>query len=376
MKSSVQIANCKFHLAIPRLNITNRVIWLPLVSLFMLPALSYAAPPKQTKSSPVIISEVKVDRFVDRVEALGTLKANESVSVTANVTETVANIHFDDGQRVDAGDVLVELTSAEERALLKEARVRESEATRQYERIKSLVAQRSASQSLLDERTRDLDAARAIRVAIESRLSDRMIKAPFAGVLGLRNISRGSLVEPGDVITTLDDDSVMKLDFTVPSIFLPRLKIGLGIEAKASAYGNRSFEGEIHSINSRVDPVTRSIQVRAYIPNPDRTLKPGVLMQVEMLKNPREAIVVPESALLQRGREHYVMMVNNDNVAERRQVTIGGRRPGEVEIVAGLTQGDRVITHGNDKVRPGQPVTIQAVEDGTKSLQQMLGATQ
>jgi membrane fusion protein (multidrug efflux system) len=324
----------------------------------------------------VIISEVKVDRFVDRVEALGTLKANESVSVTANVTETVANIHFDDGQRVDAGDVLVELTSAEERALLKEARVRESEATRQYERIKSLVAQRSASQSLLDERTRDLDAARAIRVAIESRLSDRMIKAPFAGVLGLRNISRGSLVEPGDVITTLDDDSVMKLDFTVPSIFLPRLKIGLGIEAKASAYGNRSFEGEIHSINSRVDPVTRSIQVRAYIPNPDRTLKPGVLMQVEMLKNPREAIVVPESALLQRGREHYVMMVNNDNVAERRQVTIGGRRPGEVEIVAGLTQGDRVITHGNDKVRPGQPVTIQAVEDGTKSLQQMLGATQ
>ncbi|MCG6969298.1 MAG: efflux RND transporter periplasmic adaptor subunit [Gammaproteobacteria bacterium] len=342
----------------------------------MLPALSYAAPPKQTKSSPVIISEVKVDRFVDRVEALGTLKANESVSVTANVTETVANIHFDDGQRVDAGDVLVELTSAEERALLKEARVRESEATRQYERIKSLVAQRSASQSLLDERTRDLDAARAIRVAIESRLSDRMIKAPFAGVLGLRNISRGSLVEPGDVITTLDDDSVMKLDFTVPSIFLPRLKIGLGIEAKASAYGNRSFEGEIHSINSRVDPVTRSIQVRAYIPNPDRTLKPGVLMQVEMLKNPREAIVVPESALLQRGREHYVMMVNNDNVAERRQVTIGGRRPGEVEIVAGLTQGDRVITHGNDKVRPGQPVTIQAVEDGTKSLQQMLGATQ
>ncbi|KPJ90670.1 MAG: RND transporter [Gammaproteobacteria bacterium SG8_11] len=341
--------------------------------------MTYSASPdttNKTKSVPVIVSEVKVDQFVDRVEALGTLKANESVAVTANVTETVSAIHFDDGQRVEAGQVLVELTSAEERALLKEARVREAEATRQYERIKSLVAQRSASQSLLDERTRDLDAARAIRVAIESRLTDRLIKAPFAGVLGLRNISRGSLVEPGDVITTLDDDSVMKLDFTVPSVFLPTLKIGIGIEAKANAYGDRSFEGEIHSIDSRVDPITRSIQVRAYIPNPDRTLKPGVLMQVELLKNPREAIVVPESALLQRGRDHFVMMVNSDNIAEKRQVKIGGRRPGEVEIVAGLAQGDRVITHGNDKVRPGQPVTIQAVDDGSKTLQQMLGAAQ
>ncbi|WP_455211195.1 efflux RND transporter periplasmic adaptor subunit [Kaarinaea lacus] len=351
--------------------------WLLLAFLPILPTITYSASPdttNKTKSAPVIVSKVKVDRFVDRVEALGTLKANESVAVTANVTETVSAIHFDDGQRVEAGQVLVELTSAEERALLKEARVREAEATRQYERINSLVAQRSASQSLLDERTRDLDAARAIRVAIESRLTDRLIKAPFAGVLGLRNISRGSLVEPGDVITTLDDDSVMKLDFTVPSVFLPTLKIGIGIEAKANAYGDRSFEGEIHSIDSRVDPVTRSIQVRAYIPNPDRTLKPGVLMQVELLKNPREAIVVPESALLQRGRDHFVMMVNSDNVAEKRQVKIGGRRPGEVEIVAGLTQGDRVITHGNDKVRPGQPVMIQAVEDGSKTLQQMLGA--
>jgi membrane fusion protein, multidrug efflux system len=349
-----------------------------LFSLFVLVPLANAGPPQkqEAKPVPVIVSDVRVDRFVDRVEALGTLKANESVSVTANVTETVSAIHFDDGQRVEEGQVLVEMTSAEEHALLEEGSVRVAESDRQYERIKSLVAQRSASESLLDERKRDLDTARALLVAIESRLADRLIKAPFAGVLGLRNISPGSLVEPGDLITTLDDDTVMKLDFAVPSVFLTDLKPGLGIEAKARAYGGRNFEGEIHSIDSRVDPVTRSIQVRALIPNPDRALRPGVLMQVELLRNPREALVVPESALLHQGQEHFVVLVADGNVAERRQVRIGARRPGEVEVVDGLTTGDRVITHGNDKVRPGQEVAIQAIDDGSQGLREMLESGQ
>jgi membrane fusion protein (multidrug efflux system) len=325
-----------------------------------------------TKPVPVIVAEVRMERFVDRVEALGTLKANESVSVTANVAETVSAIHFDDGQRVEQGQVLVEMTSAEEHALLEEGRVRVAEAARQYERVKSLVAQRSASESLLDERKRDLDTARAVLVAIESRLADRLVKAPFAGVLGLRNISPGALVEPGDLITTLDDDGVMKLDFAVPSVLLTDLAPGLAIEAKARAYGDRAFRGEIRSIDSRVDPVTRSIQVRALIPNPGRTLKPGVLMQVELLRNPRDAPAIPESALLHQGREHFVMRLGEGDKAERRAVRIGARRPGEVEIVEGLAAGDRVVTHGNDKIRPGQQAKILAVDDGTKPLHEML----
>lgn len=345
-----------------------------LLSLFVVVPLAHAGPPPKPgkKQVPVIVAEVRTDRFVDRVEALGTLKANESVSVTANVTETVSAIHFDDGQRVEVGQVLVEMTSAEEHALLEEGRVRVAESDRQYERIKSLVAQRSASESLLDERKRDLDTARALLVAIESRLADRLIKAPFAGVLGLRNISPGTLVEPGDLITTLDDDTVMKLDFAVPSVFLTDLKPGLDIEAKARAYGGRSFEGEIHSIDSRVDPVTRSIQVRALIPNPDRTLRPGVLMQVELLRNPRDALMVPESALVHQGQDHFAILVGDGNVVERRQVRVGARRPGEVEVVDGLTAGDRVVTHGNEKVRPGQEVAIQAVDDGSRGLREML----
>lgn len=346
-------------------------------ALALSPAAPVAAqgPQAAAKPVPVIAAEVHPQPFVDRVEALGTLKANESVRVTANVTETVSAIHFDDGERVEKGEILVEMTSAEEHALLEEVRARVGEAERQWERVKSLVAQRSASESLLDERRRDLDAARAQLVAIESRLDDRLIKAPFSGVLGLRDISRGALVTPGDLITTLDDDSVMKLDFAVPSVFLTDLAPGLAIAAKARAYGERTFEGEIRSVDSRVDPVTRSIQVRALIPNPDRTLKPGVLMQVELQRNPREGLAVPEAALLQQGRDHFVMRVGADDKAERVQVRIGARRPGTVEIVEGLTAGDRVITHGNDKVRPGQAVTIRALDDGTGSLHEILART-
>jgi membrane fusion protein (multidrug efflux system) len=325
---------------------------------------------------PVIIAEVRIDRLADQVEALGTLKANESVSVTANVTETVSAIHFDDGQRVKAGQVLVEMTNAEEHALLEEARARVAEAQRQHDRVRALVAQRSASESLLDERKRDLDTARALLVAIESRLADRLVKAPFAGVLGLRNISPGALVEPGDLITTLDDDSVMKLDFAVPSVFLPSLKPGVRILATARAHANRSFEGEIRSIDSRVDPVTRSIQVRALIPNPDRTLKPGVLMQVTLLRNLRDGLVVPESSILQEGRNHFVMVIGEADEAERRQVKIGTRRPGEVEILDGLAAGDRVITHGNDKVRPGEPVAVRGRDDGSRALAEILESGQ
>jgi membrane fusion protein, multidrug efflux system len=328
------------------------------MSLGLDAALAASSP---TPPVAVIVEETRSMSLSERVEALGTLKANESVNVTSNVTETISVIHFDDGQRVGEGDILVELTSAEQHALLDEAQVRVDEAERQYRRNKALVAQGAASESLLDERKRDLDTARAMLVAIESRLSDRLIKAPFDGVLGLRNVSRGALVEPGDTITTLDDDSVMKLDFTVPSVFMNVLQPGLRIEARAHAYGDRVFEGVVRGVESRVDPITRSIQVRALIPNPERTLKPGLLMQVELLVDPRDGLVVPESAVLHQGQDHFVQVVVEGAkglTSERRQVRIGTRKPGLVEIREGLAEGDRVIVDGHLKARPGQPLEI------------------
>lgn len=309
--------------------------------------------------APVTLAEVRLERFVDRVEALGTLRANEMVVLTANVTEQVTALHFDDGKRVQAGALLVELTNAEENAALQEARAAEEEAKAQYERVKPLAAQGSAAKSAYDERLREWEIAKARLAAAQSRLEDRLVKAPFAGVVGLRNISIGALVRPGDVITTLDDDSVMKLEFHVPATYLETLRPGLEIVARARAYEDRDFRGQVRSVDSRVDPVTRSVIARAEIPNPDRALRPGMLMSVDLLKKPRDALVIPESAVVPSGRKTFVFRVDEaGGKAQRREVRLGSRREGEVEVLDGLAAGDRVVSHGTQRVRDGQPFTV------------------
>jgi membrane fusion protein (multidrug efflux system) len=333
-----------------------------------------AADSDKQPATRVIVAPARLDQFTDRIEALGTLTANESVALTASVTETVSAIHFDDGDRVEKGRVLVEMTSGEEHAQLEEARATVDEAYRQYQRVVSLETQGTAARSLLDERKREWETARARLGAIESRLADRLIKAPFAGVLGLRDLSVGALVEPGDLITTLDDDSVMKLGFQVPSTYLEVLRPGLDIIATTRAYADRRFQGKVKAIDSRIDAATRAIRVRAVLPNPEQMLKPGMLMQVELLKQPRQTIVIPEEALLPQGDKQFVLLVDQaaGNQVVRREVAIGGRRPGEVEIVDGLRAGEQVITHGSLKVRPGEQVVIGAVDDGSRPLPELL----
>jgi membrane fusion protein (multidrug efflux system) len=345
--------------------------WLGLgLASWLLQGGALAAEPVQ-----VIVAPVQIMPFEDRIEALGTLKANESVDLTAAVTETVTRLYFDDGDRVAAGDLLAEMTSAEEHALLEEAKALVEEAERQYRRVQSLASQGTAAKSLLDERQREWQTARARLVAIESRLSDRLVKAPFSGVVGLRNISVGALVEPGDLITTIDDDSLVKLDLAVPSIYLAELAPRMAIRARSRVYPGRVFEGTVRTVDSRVDPVTRSITVRATLPNPQRLLKPGMLMQVTVSARPREALVIPEAALMPLGNEQFVLVAEpsgEGHQAARRSIRIGSRRPGEVEVTDGLRKGEWVITHGTLRVRPGQAVTIRAVEHGDETLPELL----
>jgi len=337
--------------------------------------LSGVAPTSAQQAVPVIAKAVVRDRFVDRVEALGTLRANETVVLTATVSEIVTAVHFEDGQRVTAGSILVEMTNEEEHALIEEERSTLNEAKKQYNRLRPLVELGAASTSMLDQRRREYETAKARLRAIESKLRDRLIIAPFAGVVGLRNVSVGALIEPGNVITTLDDDRVMKLDFTVPSIYLASLETGLPIVATSPAFDGRRFEGKISSIDSRIDPVTRAIVVRAILPNPERLLKPGLLMQVTLLKNPRDILVIPEEALIPSGRVNHVLVVDRSAdpaVVHRRQVAIGSRRPGEVEVVEGLEEGEFVVVDGTLRARPGQPVTVIAEDDGNEPLAQLL----
>ncbi|MEZ5542869.1 MAG: efflux RND transporter periplasmic adaptor subunit [Pseudomonadota bacterium] len=320
----------------------------------------------------VIVAPVRQVEFADRIEALGTLAANESVALTATVTETVSALRFDDGDRVVPGQVLAEMTSREEHAQLEEARATVNEAERQYRRIKSLEAEGTAAKATLDERQREWETARARLAAIESRLADRLIKAPFAGVVGLRDLSVGALVRPGDLITTLDDDSVMKLEFPVAATLLEALQPGLAVEATSPAYPERRFAGSIKAVDSRVDPITRAVRVRALLPNPDHLLRPGMLMRVELLQHPRSALVIPEEALIPRGEQQFVYVVTPAHTIEYREIRSGGRRPGLVEVLAGLTADEQVVTHGHLRVRDGQTVVITAIDDGSRTLPELL----
>ncbi len=343
------------------------------LTFFIQPALAQQAAP-QGQPTPVVVSKVYIDDFVDRVEAIGTLRANETITLAATVTDTVTAVNFEDGQRVKKGDILIEMTSTEEKALLDQQRALVNEASKQLERTRALAKNGAAAASLLDERQREFTSAKAGMVALQSRLEDRIITAPFDGVVGLRNISVGALLQPGTQITTLDDDSVMKLDFPVPSVYLPSLKTGVSIVASATGF-NETFSGEISAIGSQVDDVSRSVIVRATIPNPDAKLKPGLLMTVELMKNPRKGTGIPETAIIPEGRKHFVIVVDETKtppVAEKREIVIGTRIPGQLEVLEGLKEGEKIVTQGTMSARPNFPVKITTEQAKGESLEAVL----
>ncbi|MVF13052.1 efflux RND transporter periplasmic adaptor subunit [Ketobacter sp. MCCC 1A13808] len=311
----------------------------------------------------VIAAPVVQEAVADRVEALGTLRANEVVALTVNVAEMVSAVKFEGGQRVKKGQVLVEMENRQEKALLREAQFTVDEALSQLNRFRAVAKRGDASQSLLDEKQRDYDVSRARLEAIDARLQDRIVMAPFDGVVGLRNVSRGAYLAPGDIITTVIDDSKMKLDFSVPSVYLLSIRPRVSIVATSRAFPERQFTGLIEVVDNLIDPVSRSVTVRAVLSNEDGSLKPGLLMEVELLTRERDAMIVPEEALFQQSKDHFVFVIveaESGLTVEKRQVKIGSRWLGKVEILSGLSIGDKVVTDGTLKVKSGDAVTLSA----------------
>ena len=309
----------------------------------------------------VVTKPAEVRRIADVVEAIGTAQANESVTITAKVTDAISQVRFDDGDFAEAGDVLVELTNAEQTAQLAEAEAAVRDAQAQYERLEDLLGQGSVPVSDVDEARARLSGAVARHQAVVARLDDRLIQAPFTGLLGFRQVSAGTLITPGTAITTLDDISIIKLDFSIAEVHLAAVRPGLELTAESAAFPAREFDAEVKTIGSRVNPVTRAAPVRAHIENADALLRPGMLMTVKLATASREALMVPETALQQRGADTYVYTVA-DGKAVMTAVELGIRRGGWAEILSGLAPGQEVVTEGVLKIRNG--IAVRTAADG------------
>jgi membrane fusion protein (multidrug efflux system) len=308
--------------------------------------------------TPVVVSSPFEYEFADRLEALGTAMANESVVITARVAETVKRVYFEDGQVVEAGTILADLDRAEELAQLVGARANEADAKMRFDRVADLASSGTESQSRLDEVRTALEAAEARVAELTARVSDRRIRAPFAGLLGLRDVSPGTLVQPGDTITTLDDVDLIKLDFSVPETFLGMLKPGLEVRTRSAAYPDREFVGSITAVDSRINPDTRAVRVRAELENADHAIRPGMLLTLVLRANPKRSLAVMEQALVPRGPNQFVVVLDSEDEPSRVEVKIGRRVPGFVEILSGLDSDARIVIEGAHLIRPGAKVRV------------------
>lgn len=312
---------------------------------------------RAANSAPtVVVGVAEAAPLVDRVEAVGTALANEQADLNSTVTERLARVNFADGAYVPKGAVIAELVRTEQGAQLRQAQARLTEARQRLQRLLELQSRGFATRAQVEEAQAAVDVAQGQVAAARSQLGDRIIRAPFSGWLSLRRISPGTVVTAGTTIATIVDLSRIKLDFPVPETFLPALAPGTPIQARAAAYPGELFTGTVASIDPLVDPVTRAATVRAILPNPDRRLKPGMLLTVEIALRPRTAVVVPELALVGLGERRYVFRLGPDDRVQRVEVRTGLRRDGMVEITQGLSPGDRVVVEGTVKVRDGMNV--------------------
>ena len=315
------------------------------------------AAPKGRGQIPLVTAAMATPTgFVDRIEAVGTARANEQVTVSAPVTERIIRLQFEDGGYVRAGQVIATLARGQESAQLAEAQAQARVAGQQLDRLQQLKTRGFATNASVDTQVAAASIARAQAAAADAAIGDRVIRAPFSGNVSLRMISAGAVVQAGTEIATISDLSRIKLDFPVPETLLAAIKVGQAIDARAAAFPDRPFRGRIATIDSVVDPATRSLIVRAVLPNGDRMLKPGMLLSVGIESDPRTAIAVPELAVVGEGEQRYVFVIDAGGVARRTTVKTGIRRDGMIEILSGLRPGQRVVGEGVVKVTDGMKV--------------------
>ncbi len=320
-----------------------------------------AAPGKgEPMGMPVKAGSVRTGTIVEDVSAVGTLLANESVMIRPEREGRIAQIHFDEGQLVKKGTKLVSLDASETEAQLAAARAEATLNRNRLKRAEELKEKNFISAEALDVARETLNQSVARQEEVKSRLEKMTILAPFEGVAGLRQVSPGAYVKAGQDIARLEGIGTLKLDFRVPELYLGRIRSNQQVQVRVDAFLGETFHGAIYAIEPSVDEQTRTVLLRALVPNPDVRLKPGRFARVSLVLGERkDALLVPEQAIVPRGNENFVFRIV-DGKAALAKVELGARRMGEVEITKGLSAGDHIVVDGQLKLKPGVPVKILA----------------
>ena len=311
-----------------------------------------------TQVTPVAI---QTHTFQDTIQVLGVAKGRQSVTLTAAATQLIEKVRFTDGQHVGRGAILVELKNTEQDAGTAQAQARLVEAQKAYQRYAKLGEMGYASKAQIEQYEAAWRSAQADVAAARSRENDRIIRAPFAGVVGLSDIAPGALVNPGAPIVTLDDLSAVRVDFQVPERYLAQLHPGQTILATVDAFPGETITGRVAKLDTRVDERTRAITARAEFPNPQARLKPGMLVRVGISRGVRQSLTAPEQAVSVQGDNAFVYVIRRmgeRTVAEQRPIVTGARQEGFVEILDGVRAGEMVIADGLNKIQPGQPIRV------------------
>lgn len=305
--------------------------------------------------APVEVIQARLHTFEDRVEAVGTTRARQSIDIVPLTDGRLIALPVDAGTEVDPGQLLARLDDEIERADVAQAEAQLREAERALERARQLRRTNAMADAMVEQLTAEEAVARAELDRARRRLADRSVFAPFGGRIGLLQVDEGARVTDTTVITTLDDLSAVEVEFALPETLFGRLTMGMGVDATATAFPGRHFRGTVAEVDTRIDTVSRAFKVRAHVPNPDGTLPAGMFMRISVVLETREVLAVPDEAIGVQAAE-TVVFTAVEGSARRRPVTLGKRQGELVEITAGVEPGDLVIVRGHQSVRDGAAI--------------------
>jgi len=320
-----------------------------------------AAPAKGTASGALMTVEAtKVTRqaLPQMITAVGSLRSDESVTLRPEVAGRVDAILFKEGQNVSKGMTLVRLDPAINKAEVQQAKANLVLAKSKYDRAVELSQRNFISGQAKDEAENNLRVAESAVALVEARLAKTEIKAPFSGVIGLRVVSVGDYVKEGADMVNLESIDPLKVDFRVPETYMRQVQPGQTLTVTLDALPGKSFDGKVLAVNPLVDAAGRAVVIRAIVRNADTSLRPGMFTRVNLItKDAKDALVIPEQAIVPQGDEQFVFKIVDGKVA-RVKIDIGQRRDGKVEVLKGLDFNDLVVTAGQLKLRDGMSVTI------------------